>query len=167
MPKRSVKGGSKHKKNVEFPKTPHGPVLGMGRQKGRGRRAMKGSGFWDGVVDVTRRLPKALLRAAPQLAIGAATDNPYFMAQGASSLVGEASGDPDLDVLNQGAAGDLMGTMGQMRMWQGPQRVRRAPRRFSTKAEPRDILNVDDIGEFKPYKGSIAPTTRGMARELI
>ena len=127
---------------------------------------MKGSGFWDGVVDVTRRLPKALLRAAPQLAIGAATDNPYFMAQGASSLVGEASGDPDLDVLNQGAAGDLMGTMGQMRMWQGPQRVRRAPRRFSTKAEPRDILNVDDIGEFKPYKGSIAPTTRGMAREF-
>ena len=152
MPKRSVKGGSKHKKNVEFPKTPHGPVLGQGKK-------MKGGGILD-------RIPGALMSGAPQFLLGAATDNPYFMAQGASAMFGKLADNEDYDVLNRGAAGETTSALGQMRMWQGPQRVRRAPRRFSTKAEPRDILNVDDIGEFKPYKGSIAPTTRGMAREF-
>ena len=105
MPKRSVKGGSKHKKNVEFPKTPHGPVLGQGKK-------MKGGGFLG-------RLGGALLDSAPQMLLGAATDNPYLMAQGASTFAGRVADDDRYDVLNRGAAGDMTSALGQMRTWRG------------------------------------------------
>lgn len=123
MPKRRAARGAGKPKHM--PPTPHGPVLEP--KKGKGKR-MKGGGFFS-------RLPSALLHAAPQLALGIATENPYFAAQGVSTLVSEAADREDADVLNRGPGGDVANALGQLRMWRGPSRRARVPRSAPT-AEP-------------------------------
>ncbi len=155
MPKRrcAAKGGGKHKKHVEFPKTPHGPVLGQGK--------MKGGGFLG-------RLGGALADSLPQMALGLATDNPYFLAQGASTFVGRAADDDRYDVMNRGAAGEMTSLLGQARLWRGPSAAPRLrPRRMPTRQVPqKDILNLDDIKFPEPPMQSVMPRAAPTAAPL-
>lgn len=133
-----------------MPKRAHA-VKGAGRQKGRGRKQkggakggkMKGAG----VMDYIRRLPGALLESAPQFALGAATDNPYFMAQGVSRFAGKEMDDDRFDPLNNGPAGEVASSLGAMRMWRGP---RKAKIRSASAARP-----LPD--EVAPPKSSLIP----------
>ena len=158
MPKRApVKGGKRCKATAV-----------KGGRKVRSRK-MRGAGWGD---DFLRKLPGAAMKALPSMALGLATDNPYFVAQGASTFAGEEFGD-DYDVLNQGTAGALTGMLGQAQMYRGgPSRGAMAAEEegaegafgsFAKKKPPTqnilnmpkeegDILDTRAIGNFKPYK---------------
>ena len=118
-----------------MPKRARARVTGAGKKQkmqrgqGRAKKTMKGGGIWEGLGDFATafngvvglgsglgeltakyasRLPKAIMKGGPGLALGALTRNPYAAAQGFGEFAGEEFGD-DYN-FNQGSMGDALNT---------------------------------------------------------